>query len=307
MLAKAIVHAQNREDARCSMEKLLRGSKIYGPVTNKEYVLAVLATDSFRRGHTLTSLLGNFDFQPTAIQVISGGTYTLVQDNGRPHVGHGIPRAGAMDPLAHQIANILVGNEASMEALEILLHGPELFFHTDAIVSVTGAEIEVGLDGRPARMWSRIRVKKDQTLKIGRVIGNGCRAYLALYGGILNIAPYFDSKSCTPFIGIGGYQGRQVAPGDLLSITSNLPASLDQDVVLPTNSIPKYSEGLTLDALPGPYGDGYLLPEDLEMVYQTQFVVSHNASRAGIRLIGPVPKWARSDGEASSHAGLVKL
>jgi hypothetical protein len=50
------------------------------------------------------------------------------------------------------------------------------------------------------------------------------------------------------------------------------------------------------------HDEGYFLPEDIEMIYETKWKVSHNASRSGIRLVGPVPKWARKDGgEGGAH------
>ena len=38
------------------------------------------------------------------------------------------------------------------------------------------------------------------------------------------------------------------------------------------------------------------------MLYESEFKISHNAARGGIRLIGPKPTWARSDGgEGGAH------
>lgn len=56
----------------------------------------------------------------------------------------------------------------------------------------------------------------------------------------------------------------------------------------------------------GPYEEGYLLPEDVEIIYKTKWRISHNAARGGIRLIGPKPKWARADGgEGGAHPSNV--
>lgn len=311
MLAKTIVHADNREEALLAMTKLLESSKICGPVTNLDFVLSILRAESFQSGRTLTNFLDDFEYSSPVIEVLSGGAYTLVQDQGRPQVGHGIPRSGAMDPLAHELANILVGNEHAVETLEITLSGPELYFHSDAVIAVTGAEITASIGGTPLTMWARHVVKKHQKLKIGKVFGNGCRSYLGVYGGFLNVATYFGSKSTTPFIGIGGYQGRQLAPGDLLQITQDIPQTLRHSFTLPDACIPHYENDWILDILPGPYSDNFLLPEDLDMVYGTRFTVTHNASRAGIRLTGPAPKWARSDGQlfqmADSRANCAQV
>ena len=123
--------------------------------------------------------------------------------------------------------------QGSVEALEITLSGPELRFVKPAIVALTGAAMEAHLDGETFPMWTRVHVKAGQRLKIGKTTGAGCRAYLAVYGGFSNVAKYFGSKSTSPLVGIGGYQGRQLAPGDLLTVTENIPESLSKTVALP--------------------------------------------------------------------------
>ena len=58
--------------------------------------------------------------------------------------------------------------------------------------------------------------------------------------------------------------------------------------------------------MPGPYDEGYFLPEYIEVLHSTGWKISHNAARGGIRLIGPKPKWARKDGgEGSAHPSNV--
>lgn len=42
--------------------------------------------------------------------------------------------------------------------------------------------------------------------------------------------------------------------------------------------------------------------EDREMLYNVEWKVGYNSTRAGARLVGPAPKWARTTGgEAGSH------
>lgn len=162
--------------------------------------------------------------------------------------------------------------------------------------------METTLDGKPFEMWTRYHIKAGQKLKIGKTTGPGCRSYLAIYGGLPAVAEYFGSKSTSPLVAIGGYQGRQLAPGDLLSITDSIPNSLTKQVSIPEKLRPEYTNEWEIMAMVGPHDEGYLLPEDIEMIYSTKWKISHNASRSGIRLVGPVPKWARKDGgEGGSH------
>ncbi|KAI5249053.1 hypothetical protein E4T42_05452 [Aureobasidium subglaciale] len=304
LIAKVMFHGSSREEARQGMQALLSSSKICGPPTNLEFLHDIIRDDEFKIGNTLTNFLDSFEFRPSAIDVISAGAYTLIQDlPARPTVGKGIPHSGAMDPIAFSLANILVGNEPTKEALEITLSGPELRFIRSAVVALTGAPMEAELDGQPFRMWQRQYIKAGQKLKIGKTTGSGCRSYLAVWGGFPAVAEYFGSKSTSPIVAIGGYQGRQLAPGDLLAIAGHVPGHVSNSIAsLPERLVPVYTNEWEVMAMVGPHDIGYLLPEDIEMIYDTTWKVSHNASRSAIRLIGPVPKWARKDGgEGGAH------
>lgn len=302
LLAKVMYHSSSRQKAIKGMHTILTESRICGPPTNLEFLSKILDDERFIAGNTLTRFLDDFQFSPSAIDVVSGGAYTLIEDwPGRPTLGRGFCHSGPMDPLAFRIANALVGNPVGTEALEITLSGPELRFLGPALVSLCGASVDAKLDGTPASMWSRIKVSTGQRLTIGKTNGNGCRSYLAVYGGFTNVAQWFGSKATAPMVGVGGYQGRQLASGDLLSITSQLP-NVSGDLRLPEHLIPKYPDCWELLSMPGPYDQGYIVPESIDMLYETDWKISHNAARGGIRLIGPKPKWARSDGgEGGAH------
>ena len=306
LLAKVMVHGSNREEAMKSMKELLNGSTIYGPPTNLQFLASILADTTFASGKTMTKFLSTFNFSPVAIDVLQGGAYTLVEDwPGRPTVGRGFSHAGAMDPLAFRIANALVGNPLGMEGIEITLSGPDLRFLGPAIVALTGAPMEAKLDGKPFPMWSRQKIEAGQRLTIGKTTGGGCRSYLAIYGGLPTIAEWFGSKATAPMTAVGGYQGRALAAGDLLGLVTDLP-DIKGELSLPENLIPQYPQHWELLSMVGPYDEGYLLEEDIKMLYETEWTISHNAARGGIRLIGPKPKWARKDGgEGGGHPSNV--
>ncbi|PNS14625.1 Methylcrotonoyl-CoA carboxylase subunit alpha, mitochondrial [Sphaceloma murrayae] len=303
MIAKAMYHGKSREEATNGLLDVLQGSQVSGPPTNLDFLAQILKSDDYQSGNTLTSFLDSFKYTPSVIDVLSPGAYTLIQDlPARPSVGKGIPHSGPMDPVAFQVANMLVGNDRRTAGLEITLNGPELHFIGAAIVALTGASMELSLDGVPVSMWTRIHIKAGEKLKVGKSIAGGCRSYLAVYGGFPSIAEYFGSKSTSPLVAIGGYQGRQLAPGDLLSLVRDIPENLHSPASLPSRLIPEYSNDWEIMAMVGPHAEGYFEPEDLDMIYSTKWKISHNASRSGIRLVGPVPKWARKDGgEGGSH------
>ncbi|KAI9708108.1 MAG: hypothetical protein M1820_004312 [Bogoriella megaspora] len=307
LIAKVMFHAPLRAQATEGLHQILSESRICGPPTNIEFLAEILVDESFKAGYTLTSFLDSYNFVPPAIDVISAGAYTLVQDlPARPAVGKGIPHSGPMDPVALQIANIMVGNPRGKEGLEITLSGPELRFVGPAVVALCGAEMEASLDGAPFPMWTRKNIHAGQILKIGKTTAGGCRSYLAVHGGFPTVAEYFGSKSTSPLVSIGGYQGRALAPGDLLATVKHISAYLSEGVSLPEKLRPQYSREWKIMAMVGPHDEGYIDRSGISAIYETLWKVSHNASRSGIRLIGPVLKWARKDGgEGGAHPSNV--
>jgi urea carboxylase len=302
LIAKAMVHSATRAEAIAGLHSLLVESSICGPPTNLDFLAAIIDNPHFKAGNTMTSFLQSFTYAPPAIDVVSAGAYTLIQDlPARPTVGKGIPHSGPMDPMAFQIANLLVGNSRGTEGLEMTLSGPDLRFIAPAIVALCGAPMEATLDDKEFPLWTSVRIEAGSRLKIGKTTGGGCRSYLAVQGGFPSVASYFGSKSTSPLVAIGGYQGRALAPGDLLEISKNLPEIFTPSS-LPERLWLKYESDWEIAAMVGPHDEGYFAPEFIKTIYDTKWKVSHNASRSGIRLVGPVPKWARKDGgEGGAH------
>ncbi|CAM1510806.1 Fc.00g083190.m01.CDS01 [Cosmosporella sp. VM-42] len=297
LLAKIMHHASTRDEAIAGMETVLRMSNISGPPVNVDFLHAIIQDTTFKNGTTTTKYLDSFKYVPPAIDVLSGGSYTLVQDYpGRPTVGHGFGHAGPMDPIAFQTANILVGNPRGTEGLEITLTGPDLKFLGDAIVALCGPPVAARLDGSGIPLWSRIRIKSGQRLMIGKMASQ-CRVYLAIYGGLLNVAEWFGSKSTNLIVNIGGYQGRPLRAGDFLRIADAADLPQSRSLTIPNHLIPQYTTDWVIQVMSGPYETGYLAPDDIEMFYSESWKVSHNAARGGIRLIGPRPEFDRTDGE----------
>jgi urea carboxylase len=67
--------------------------------------------------------------------------------------------------------------------------------------------------------------------------------------------------------------------------------------------VPEYGNHWDINVLYGPHGaPDFFTPEDITMFFGTDWKIHHNSSRTGVRLIGPKPQWARSDGgEAGLH------
>lgn len=152
-----------------------------------------------------------------AIKVITAGLSTTVQDLGRPGYYHiGIPISGAMDRLAARAANLLVGNPEDAALLEAVFMGPELEFMRDATVAVTGAELPPKVDGESRATWTSFKVKKGQVLSFD-FLKKGARALIAISGGI-DVPVVLGSRSTYTLGALGGFEGRKLAPGDVLPL-----------------------------------------------------------------------------------------
>jgi urea carboxylase len=303
MLAKLIAHGDDRAQAVERLSSALERTRVGGVETNREYLKALVDSPVFRDGRVITSTLASFEFASRSVEVLSPGTLTTVQDYpGRLGFWDvGIPPSGPMDDLHFRLANRAVGNVEGAPGLEITVTGPTLRFATDAVVALAGARLPATLDGAPVDYYSPISVRAGQELAIGALEGPGCRAYLAVRHGF-SVPEYLGSCSTFTLGGFGGHGGRPLRKGDVLHVASDGnvdgdPAPLDPSI------IPELADRFELLVMYGPHGaPDFFTPSDIETFFATDFEVHYNSARTGVRLIGPKPTWARSDGgEAGLH------
>lgn len=301
MLAKVIAWAEDRNSAINKLDAALKTIVIHGVETNSDYVSAILATPVFRQGEMFTRYLTDFEYRADTIDVISPGTMTTVQDYpGRTgYWDVGVPPSGPFDSYAFRLANTLVGNTEGAAGLEVTLSGPTFKFNCATIIAITGAEMDVNVDGVPVEFNQPIDIAAGQILKLGKVKSFGARAYLAVAGGF-QANTYLGSKSTFTLGQFGGFSGRALKTGDVLHIEkySGVPLKIFDKKI-----IPGYSCEWTIRVIYGPHGaPDFFTANDIEAFFTANWEVHYNSSRTGIRLIGPKPQWARaSGGEAGMH------
>ncbi len=150
-----------------------------------------------------------------SLEVLRAGVLTTVQDLGRYRMQHvGVPVSGAMDPYSLRVANRLVGNEEGAAALEITLAGPQLEFHADALVAMCGGDLSPTIRGKTVPMRRPVRISRGNRLDFGECV-QGCRAYLAIAGGI-DVPQVLGSRSTYVRAALGGLKGRALKSGDRL-------------------------------------------------------------------------------------------
>ncbi|MGH6744380.1 urea carboxylase [Novosphingobium sp.] len=299
MLAKLIVHAPSRTEAVEAAQRALDGSRADGMETNLRWLREVVRSAPFVSGEVSTRVLDTIAYQPRAFRVVSGGTATTVQDwPGRQKFwAVGVPPSGPMDDQSFRLGNRLLGNPEGTAGLEATVTGPTLSFVAPARICLTGADFGATLDGKPVARGVPVDVAAGQTLALGRASTAGLRGYILFAGG-LDIAPYLGSRSTFELGQFGGHAARRLLAGDTLHLGSD-----DVGAALPSVPLPEIGSEWTLRVLYGPHGaPDFFTGEDVETFLAAEWKVHYNSNRTGVRLIGPKPRWARTDGgEAGLH------
>lgn len=215
-----------------------------------------------------------------AFKIITPGSYTTIQDSGRFGFQHlGVPVSGVLDHFAFAAANCLVGNRENTPVMELTVMGPSIEIRRVMDLALTGAEMEMKINGRTAPQWQSIRVSPGDNVTIGQ-IKSGCRGYLAVGGG-MDITPVMGSCSTYAGAKIGGFKGRPLKSGDL--INTHTAQLLEQKRVLSEKYIPVYSSEITLRIIPGPQDDYF---DGLHSLAANPYTVTPKADRMGYRLSG---------------------
>ncbi|MFA7555663.1 MAG: urea carboxylase [Spongiibacteraceae bacterium] len=302
MIAKVIVHQDNREAAFSKLKTTLDECVLYGTETNLDYLKNLVIDPVLLRGEVSTRYLNEFIYQPQRIDVLSGGTQTTLQDfPGRQHHWNvGVPPSGPFDNYHFRLANRLLNNADAAAAMEITLQGPSLKFSFDTRVVICGAVIDAKINEQAVEQNQVVTIKAGEILTLGRIKEQGARSYLAVAGGF-DCPDYLGSKSTFTLGQFGGHNGRAIQTGDVLH--SFLAGLENTSVTLPNELVPVLGNQYELRVIYGPHGSPvFFTPQDIEIFFSTAWEVHYNSSRTGVRLIGPKPTWARNDGgEAGLH------
>ncbi|MEU4084418.1 5-oxoprolinase/urea amidolyase family protein [Streptomyces aureus] len=301
MLAKVVAHGSDRAEALKRLDQALAATRVDGIETNLGLVRAALAEPSFRRAaHSTATLAGVSDPTPR-VEVVSGGTLTTVQDwPGR--TGHwqvGVPPCGPMDDLSFRLGNRALGNPEGVPGLECTLQGPALRFTHATTVCVTGAPAPVTVDGSAVAQWEPLTVPAGAVLEVGAPTGHGLRTYVLFAGGGLDVPDFLGSASTFTLGRFGGHGGRALRTGDVLHGGTATGAGTP----VPPAERPSFTSEWRVGALEGPHAaPEFFTEDDIHDFYAADWKVHFNSARTGVRLVGPKPRWARTDGgEAGLH------
>lgn len=218
----------------------------------------------------------------TELAIHSAGPATSLQDAGRfGWQRFGVGPAGAMDRLSLALANVLAGNPPGQAAIEFALAGGRLQVAGGSVrIALAGADSMLKIDGAPVTPLTSVTVRDGQTIELAAA-RSGVFFYLAVSGGFA-VAPTLGSLSLHHRAGIGGLEGRPLRSGDRLPLGLADPSG--PELALPQP--PRAQDG-PIRVVLGPQHD-HFTPAGIATLVGSEYVISEQADRMGMRLTGPV-------------------
>lgn len=149
------------------------------------------------------------------ISIIKPGLLSTIQDMGRyRYLSQAVPVSGAMDELAHRIANKAVGNNDNDATIEFTYANASFKAETPILISYSGDGAFLIHDDELMPAEKPLFFSAGSVI---RLINNpvGVRTYLAVAGG-WDVPDVMESKSTYLTAGFGGFKGRELQKADVL-------------------------------------------------------------------------------------------
>ncbi|WP_081087791.1 biotin-dependent carboxyltransferase family protein [Burkholderia stagnalis] len=225
------------------------------------------------------------------MEILATGPLCSVQDIGRRgYRSLGVSIAGAMDQVALRTGNILVGNDETAAGIEVTVFPFKARFTENARVAVTGADCRATIGEKALLPWWSFDISEGDVLTLSPPC-SGARAYIAVSGGI-DVPVVLNSRSTDIKVGFGGFEGRCLRRGDVLSFVGSRCGSGSFGVFPPEESL-DHSFGVSREpgvtyvrAMSGPEYEEF--PETTRrFVWDTSWTVTPDSNRIGYRLEGP--------------------
>lgn len=220
-----------------------------------------------------------------SLEIIKTGLHDSLQDEGRFGYQHlGINPSGAMDRIAMNLANALVGNELNEAVIELCFPAAHFVFQEAAFISLSGANFSATLNGASVPLHHLIRVPSGATLKFTKKL-EGSFCYLAVRGGF-QVEEWLGSKSTNTKVKAGGWKGRVLRKGDHISFRRMIHEQVDAKVYPWRAKLTDfYSDQKSIRAFRGNEFDWLGKTSQRDLTRET-FVISTQSDRMGYRLQG---------------------
>lgn len=222
----------------------------------------------------------------SVLRVKDCGAGTSIQDGGRfGYRRYGVGPAGAIDPIALAVANMLVGNEPGTGAIEFTVMGGSFVVEGGPVrVALAGAIADLKVDGETVPPLTSATVQAGQTIAVGPAKA-GTFMVLAVLGGF-DLPSDLGSQSFHLRAGLGGVDRNPVKAGQQLTV---LGAPVGPDMT--ATATPRVAAGPFRVVL-GPQDD-YFDAAGIATLTESAYTISAQADRMGYRLTGPAIAHAK--------------
>ena len=220
-----------------------------------------------------------------SFKVLQPGLLSLIQDLGRfGQHDIGLTTGGPLDSEAFLWANRILHNTANACAIEVSFGGIQLLAQIDSYFCVTGAHLDVTVNGVNKALWTSHKVAPGDEIKLG-YSSHGCRSYIGVAGGF-NINPSFGSSATVMREKVGGLNGAKLVANDSLPCaeTTKLLRQALSEADWPLYGQQSADTGLRL--LPG-YQHQLFDATTRARFFTSQYTVTDRSDRMGMRLEGP--------------------
>ena len=245
--------------------------------------------------------------QKSTINIKEPGILSTIQDLGRfEYQKFGVPTSGALDSLAFQIGNILLGNSSDNPGIETTLIGPTIKFKSNMWICITGAQSSPILNDNKIQMWKPIYVKENSILKWGQ-LNWGIRSYI-LFNMNMEIEKTMNSYSTNTSLEIGGHKnGSPLQKGDKINLINSHHSihTLNNSFKYTKHYIPQ-ENNITLRIILGPHDD-YFSQYEINKLLSSEFIITPQSNRIGYRLSGPKIKHSKKSDIISEGGALGSI
>ena len=186
-------------------------------------------------------------------------------------------------------------------ALEMTVTGATLRFDRDAVIALTGAQMDAKLDGRPVPFWQPIAVPRGSVLALGAHpwrgtarLSRGARRHRR--ARVPRQPRHVHARTVRWSRRSRAAHRRCAAPESQRRRPRRLPRHRRRAIGRTTRT------HWQIAVTDGPHGaPDFFTPEDIDTFFAADWEVHYNSSRTGVRLIGPqaargrAPMAARRD------------
>ena len=213
------------------------------------------------------------------IKVLKTGLQTTVQDLGRMGSKHiGVPQSGSFDYFAAAKANAILNRPINSAVLECTMTGPTLKFLEDMEVCITGAAInQIRIDDSSIDQNKLLHIKKGSILSTDTVKHN-LRFYIAFSKNI-QATHFLNSVSTYLPAKFGGLNGATIQKGQMIDFNEAQSEEYIGDPWIDN------SERIDISKIRVTKGPEFNLLNTSIELFETDFIVSNDSNRMGIRTV----------------------